>query len=224
MLRDILRFNREAPALLDGRRPRSRSASYLARAPLLGRIHRPLPGADGRRHLVDRPARACSRSPRASSCASLHNHGMLSVDDAAAVARDPRRLGALRREARRAVPRSHPARHPVESVRRMPDGVLVKAAAPKRERFDHVFFACHCDQALRLLADATPLEREMLGAIPLPAKTRPCCIPTRRCCRVRGAPGPHGTITSCATTHRTRRPDLQHEHPAKPRTRARRSA
>jgi predicted NAD/FAD-binding protein len=29
-----------------------------------------------------------------------------------------------------------------------------------------VVFACHSDQALRLLADATPLEREVLGAIP----------------------------------------------------------
>ena len=32
--------------------------------------------------------------------------------------------------------------------------------------FDRVFFACHSDQALALLADASPAEREVLGAIP----------------------------------------------------------
>jgi predicted NAD/FAD-binding protein len=55
---------------------------------------------------------------------------------------------------------------PVEFVRRMPDRVLVKARGAEAERFDHVFIACHSDQALALLADATPLEREVLGAIP----------------------------------------------------------
>jgi predicted NAD/FAD-binding protein len=36
-----------------------------------------------------------------------------------------------------------------------------------RELFDHVLFACHSDQALRLLGDdATPTERELLSAFP----------------------------------------------------------
>jgi predicted NAD/FAD-binding protein len=35
------------------------------------------------------------------------------------------------------------------------------------ESFDHVIFACHSDQALRILgADATNAEREILGAFP----------------------------------------------------------
>jgi predicted NAD/FAD-binding protein len=34
------------------------------------------------------------------------------------------------------------------------------------ERFDHVFIACHADQALRLLEDPTPAERAVLGAFP----------------------------------------------------------
>ena len=32
------------------------------------------------------------------------------------------------------------------------------------ERFDHVIFACHADQALRMLDDPTRIERELLGA------------------------------------------------------------
>jgi predicted NAD/FAD-binding protein len=33
------------------------------------------------------------------------------------------------------------------------------------ERFDQVVLACHSDQALRLLDDASDAEREVLGAI-----------------------------------------------------------
>jgi predicted NAD/FAD-binding protein len=49
---------------------------------------------------------------------------------------------------------------PVRSVRRLPGEVRVDG-----ERFDCAFIACHSDQALRLLADPSPLEREVLGAV-----------------------------------------------------------
>ena len=39
------------------------------------------------------------------------------------------------------------------------------ARGGEAERFDRVFFACHSDQALRLLTDATRAERAVLGAI-----------------------------------------------------------
>jgi predicted NAD/FAD-binding protein len=42
----------------------------------------------------------------------------------------------------------------------------VKAQGQEPERYGAVFMACHSDQALRLLADPTPAEREVLGAIP----------------------------------------------------------
>ena len=57
----------------------------------------------------------------------------------------------------------------VTSVRRDVDGagaLEVTAEGAPPERFDRVILACHSDQALRLLADASPLEREILGAIP----------------------------------------------------------
>jgi predicted NAD/FAD-binding protein len=54
---------------------------------------------------------------------------------------------------------------PVESVRRIDDRVEIQSASGGREMFDHVFIACHSDQALALLKDATPAEREVLGAI-----------------------------------------------------------
>lgn len=55
---------------------------------------------------------------------------------------------------------------PVRSVRRHPDHVEVAPANGPAERFDHVVLACHSDQALALLADPSPVERELLGAIP----------------------------------------------------------
>jgi predicted NAD/FAD-binding protein len=53
---------------------------------------------------------------------------------------------------------------PVHSVRRDAKGVWISTAG-HLERFDQVVLACHSDQSLRLLADATPAERATLGAI-----------------------------------------------------------
>ncbi|HWR72640.1 MAG TPA: FAD-dependent oxidoreductase [Nitrospirota bacterium] len=55
---------------------------------------------------------------------------------------------------------------PIRSVTRRPDHIEVFPVSGPAERFDHVVLACHSDQALALLADPTPQEREVLGAIP----------------------------------------------------------
>jgi uncharacterized protein len=53
----------------------------------------------------------------------------------------------------------------VSRVERDGDGVTVHSAAGA-ERFDKVIFACHSDQALALLAAPTHSEQEILGALP----------------------------------------------------------
>ena len=53
---------------------------------------------------------------------------------------------------------------PVERVRRTALGVEVTARG-RSERFDEVVLACHSDQALSLLADPSPRERELLGQV-----------------------------------------------------------
>jgi uncharacterized protein len=53
----------------------------------------------------------------------------------------------------------------VASVRRVTQGVIVRAFGGEAEVFDDVVFACHSDQALAILSDATPREREALAAI-----------------------------------------------------------
>ena len=55
---------------------------------------------------------------------------------------------------------------PVRRIERRADGVRVTSAAADGERFDAVIIATHSDQALALLADPTPAERAILGAIP----------------------------------------------------------
>ena len=59
-------------------------------------------------------------------------------------------------------------RTPVHSVHRDPDpraGVTIRHDGGT-ERFDEVVLACHADQALAMLADAAPLERELLSRFP----------------------------------------------------------
>jgi uncharacterized protein len=170
MIREILRFNREAPALLDDSAPERDIAlgSYLAQ----GRYSRefidwyivPMGAAiwstDPAR-MLDFPARCFVRF--------FHNHGMLTWNErpvwrtVTGGSREyVRRLTAGFRDRIR-------LRTPVLAVRRFADHVDVVTAAGGTERFDRVFMACHSDQALALLSDPTPLESAVLGAIPYQA-------------------------------------------------------
>jgi predicted NAD/FAD-binding protein len=58
---------------------------------------------------------------------------------------------------------------PIASVRRYPDRVLLRTKRGDVEHFDAVFMACHSDQALALLDDASALERDVLSAFPYAA-------------------------------------------------------
>ena len=163
MIRDILRFNREAPRLLERPDDPISIGAYLQQNDYSPQFvdHYILPmGAAiwsaGTTTLRSFPATYFVRF--------FHNHGMLSVEDRpqwlsirGGSARYVERLTAPFRERIR-------LRTPVDYVRRIAGGAVVKAAGCESERFDRVFFACHSDQALRLLADATNTEREVLGA------------------------------------------------------------
>ena len=54
---------------------------------------------------------------------------------------------------------------PVVAVSRTDDAVTVKTADGQTDCFDHVVIATHSDQALKLLADPTDDERDVLGRI-----------------------------------------------------------
>ena len=97
-----------------------------------------------------------------------HNHGLLQI------ANRPRWFtvtGGARHYVDKMLERISDARLncPVRSVRRIPPGIgsagVSIATDAGTERFDDVVMACHSDQSLALLSDATQGEREVLGAI-----------------------------------------------------------
>jgi predicted NAD/FAD-binding protein len=165
MIRDILRFNREAPALLRDAGSEPSLGEYLS----ANRYSREFV----EHYIVPMGAAIWSTDPASMRrfpvryfVRFFHNHGMLSVND-----RPTWRVieGGSRNYVEKLTAPFRDRvrlRTPVEWVRRYPTHVMVKARGSEPERFDNVFFACHSDQALRLLADATAAEREVLGAIP----------------------------------------------------------
>jgi predicted NAD/FAD-binding protein len=58
---------------------------------------------------------------------------------------------------------------PITAIARHDDHVLVTPRGGEAERFDEVVLATHSDQALRMLADASDREHEILDAIPFQA-------------------------------------------------------
>lgn len=74
---------------------------------------------------------------------------------------------------------------PVRAVRRHDDHVAVRPAGGEAERFDAVVLAVHADQALAMLADASPREHAILEAFPYQANeavlhTDVALLPRRR--------------------------------------------
>ena len=106
------------------------------------------------------------RFPIATFCRFLHNHGMLSLGDQAqwrtVTGGSQAYVAALTR------PFAHRIRtgSPVTSVCRTADGIEVTArGADRPTTFDRVVLATHSDQALGLLVDADPQEKEIAGAV-----------------------------------------------------------
>ncbi len=101
--------------------------------------------------------------PVATMIRFCHNHGLLQVSDRPqwwTVA------GGARNYVEKIVAGIADKRlsSPVEAIRRDAQGVMLTSKG-QTERFDKVVLACHSDQSLQLLADATPAERNTLGAI-----------------------------------------------------------
>ncbi|MFG0313855.1 MAG: NAD(P)/FAD-dependent oxidoreductase [Phycisphaerales bacterium] len=55
---------------------------------------------------------------------------------------------------------------PVQAIERTEDAVSVRLGSGEQHAFDHVVLACHSDQALRLLERPTPTEQQILSAFP----------------------------------------------------------
>jgi predicted NAD/FAD-binding protein len=164
MLADVLRFNREAMALVDGDAlPAGSLGSFLEARSYSDAFRNGylLPMAAA---IWSSPARDILDFPLATFVRFCANHGLLSIDD-----RPQWRTveGGGREYVRRIVSRLPDVRlaTPVLRVRRQANGVEIDSSARIGEHFDGVVMACHSDQSLRLLADATWTERRLLGAV-----------------------------------------------------------
>jgi predicted NAD/FAD-binding protein len=165
MIRDILRFNREALEYLASDQEDMSLASFLAE----GRYSRQFIG----QYLIPMGAAIWSAEPHMMEVMPARffirffkNHGLLSLDNrpqwkviqGGSQAYVSKLVTAHRDRIRLS--------SPVQWVARRSDHVLVKAAGSNAERFDYVFMACHSDQALSMLETPSEDERQVLGAIP----------------------------------------------------------
>ena len=175
MLRDIFRFNRQATGLATGYEPSHGGEPPRLDEPLGAFLERErystafrdgylLPMAAA---IWSCPMKTMLEFPLGSFVRFFHNHGLLQIEDR------PQWhtvLGGSREYVRRIRARLDDVRlaTPVRSVSRPQagaGGVLIATDAGT-ERFDHAVLACHSDQSLRMLADATEEERSVLAAIP----------------------------------------------------------
>lgn len=162
MVFDILRFQRDAPGVLDGDDTCS-MGEFLRR----GRY------SDSFQNLYLLPMGAAIWSASPADVLGMsarffvrffHNHGFLQVEGRPQWYVIPggsrRYVDVLIRPFAERI-RLHT---PVRAVRRTQSGVELTTAAGS-ETFDHVVMAAHSDQSLAMLADPSPDERAVLGAI-----------------------------------------------------------
>jgi predicted NAD/FAD-binding protein len=170
MLREILRFNRITTALAEtGAEAQLAEAigDFLARHGFSAAFREwyflPMIGC-----IWSCPTDQMLRFPVATMIRFCHNHGLIRVSDR------PQWhtvRGGARNYVHKMLPRIRDARldTPVRRVRRVPPGSgqagVWVATDRGEERFDDVVLACHSDQSLALLADASEAERAWLGAI-----------------------------------------------------------
>ncbi|MDQ3572607.1 MAG: FAD-dependent oxidoreductase [Actinomycetota bacterium] len=164
MLRDQLRFNRDARAMIG--RTGTPSVAEFARDCgysdwFLDRILKPEVSA-----VWSSDPAAVWDFPIGFLAEFLHNHGQLRL------AGRPRWQTVVGGSSAyvRAIAESLGARmrlnSPVRSISRTADdAVIVEAEGAAPERFDHVVIAAHSDQALAMLASPSDAEHEVLGAI-----------------------------------------------------------
>ena len=164
MWRDILRFNRTAKALLHDSDSIATLDDYLTTHGYSREFieHYLLPmGAS----IWSAGPQQIRQFPIQSFVRFFHNHGMLTIN------RRPqwRTITNGSQQYAAALTRSYRERIrlncPIRDVTRHGAHVTIRPRHGEPERFDVAIMAVHSDQALALLTDATPEEREVLGAI-----------------------------------------------------------
>ena len=163
MILDILRFNREATDLLQASSDDISLGDYLEQhkySPVfINHYLVPMAAAVWSADLklmFEFPARYLIRF--------FHNHGLLSVNDRpdwyVIKGGSKTYANALTSAFKHKIKLSTP----VTQVERIDGGVRITSSEGE-ETFDAVFFACHSDQALKMIKSPTDAEKQILGAI-----------------------------------------------------------
>lgn len=165
MLRDVLRFNTLANALAD------RGQDHALMQPL-GEFLETHKFGSAFRHWYLLPMLGCIWScptdqmlqfPVATMVRFCHNHGLIQVVNRPQWFTVTGGAKHYVEKLLQHIPRTH-LQTPVQRIERNDVGVRVFTAGGA-EDFDGVVLACHADQALSLLAQPSPQEQALLGAI-----------------------------------------------------------
>ena len=165
MLRDVLRFNALANALAD------RGEDHALMQPL-GEFLETHKFGSAFRHWYLLPMLGCIWScptdqmlqfPVATMVRFCHNHGLIQVVNRPQWFTVTGGAKHYVEKLLQYIPHKH-LQTPVERIERNDLSALVYTASGS-EVFDAVVLACHADQALSLLAQSTPQEQALLGAI-----------------------------------------------------------
>jgi predicted NAD/FAD-binding protein len=162
MIREILRFNREAPRDYEGGDANMALGEYLqknAYSPEFTNLYIIPMGAA----IWSTDPLMMQQFPASFFIRFFHHHGLLDINNR------PQWyvIKGGSRQYLKPMSKRYAAgirlNTPVESVSRFANGVRVSTQAHGTEIFDAVFMATHSDQALSLLQDPTPSEFEVLG-------------------------------------------------------------
>ena len=169
MLKEILRFNREATILADGNRDMRGTVGEYLRANNYGVAFRDWYLKPMAACIWSTPSQKIDDFPLATFLAFCRNHGLISVNDRpqwrtvkGGARTYVHKLAADIADTRLKAALVHVARDNA--------GVTITSASGA-ERFDQVVFACHTDQALALLRGANEPARTILSKIPFQSNT-----------------------------------------------------
>jgi len=165
MVKDILRFNRDAVKSLEHEDAELPLCEYLAKHQY---------GEEFKNHYIipmgaaiwSTDANLMQTFPARFFIRFFHNHGLLSVNDRPTwhVIKGGSRnyldplISSFKENIR--------LNTPVRTIRRFPGHVEIETARHGIENYDAVFIAAHTNEALHMLDDATVAETEVLRAIP----------------------------------------------------------
>jgi uncharacterized protein len=164
MIRDILRFNQQSLSLLENGNEIA-MGDYLKQnnygERFINQYIIPMGAAiwsTDAAQMLQFPARFFVRF--------FHHHGMLSVNNRpqwrTITGGSAKYVEAITGPFKQSIKLNTP----VKNVKRNANDVEITLQNGDIAQFDYVFFACHSDEALRMLTDATKTEHEVLSAIP----------------------------------------------------------